>query len=50
MPAERRTMRQRDKRSNDPKQEDRIQLAIEAVSIGRYCSYKAASVQMNVRT
>jgi hypothetical protein len=49
MPAERRSMRQRDKRSNDPKQEDQIQMAIAAVSAGRYSSYKAASIQMNVR-
>jgi hypothetical protein len=34
MPAERRAMRQRDKRSNDPKQEDRIQMAIEGVTVG----------------
>jgi hypothetical protein len=49
MPAERRTMRQRDKRSNDPRQEDHIQMAIEGVSAARYPSYKAASIQLNVR-
>jgi len=49
MPAERRTMRQHDKRSNDPKQEDRIQMAIEGVDAGRYCTYKEASIQMKVR-
>jgi len=49
MPAERRTMRQRDKRSNDPKQEDRIQMAIEGVNTGQYGSYKVASVQLKVR-
>jgi len=50
MPAEQCTMRQCDKQSNDPKQEDCIQMAIEAVSTGHYRSYKAASIQMNVRT
>jgi hypothetical protein len=49
MPAERRTTRQRDKRSNDPKQEDRIQSAIEAVNAERYRSFKEASIQMKVR-
>jgi hypothetical protein len=49
MPAKQRAMRQRDKRSNDPRQEDRIQMAIEGVSVGRYRSYKAVSVQLNVR-
>ena len=48
MPAEQR-MRQRDKRSNDPRQEGRMQMAIEGVSTGRYGSYKAASIQLNVR-
>jgi hypothetical protein len=49
MPAERRPMRQRDKRSNDPRQEDRIQMAIEGVNAGRYRSFKAAAVQLKVR-
>jgi hypothetical protein len=49
MPAERRPIRQRDKRSNDPKQEERLQKAIEGVEAGRYDTYKAASVQLNVR-
>lgn len=49
MPAERRTIRQRDKRSNDPKQEERIQMAIEGVDRGKYSSYKAASIQLKVR-
>jgi hypothetical protein len=49
MPAERRTMQQRDKRSNDPKQEDLIQMAIKGVDAGRYNTYKEASIQMKVR-
>jgi hypothetical protein len=49
MPAERCAMRQRDKRSNDPRQEDRIQMAIEGVNAGRYRSFKAAAVQLKVR-
>ena len=49
MPAERHAMRQRDKRLNDPKQEDHIQMAIEGVSAGKYSSYKAASIQTKVK-
>jgi hypothetical protein len=49
MPAERHTMCQRDKCSNDPKYEEHIQMAIEAIDAGKYNSYKAASIQMNVR-
>jgi len=42
-------MHQRDKRSNDPKYEEHIQMAIEAIDAGKYNSYNAASIQMNVR-
>ena len=49
MPAERRTVHQCDKRSNDPKQEDRIQMAIEGVNTEHYHSYKAASIELKVR-
>ena len=49
MPAKQCAMRQRDKRSNDPRQEDCIQMVIEGVSAGRYRSYKVASIQLNVR-
>ena len=49
MPAEQHAMHQHNKHSNDPKQEDRIQMAIEGVSAGKYSSYKAASIQMKVK-
>jgi hypothetical protein len=50
MPAKRRTLCQHDKRVNDPRYEERIQMGIEGVSAGRYHSYKAASIQLNVST
>jgi len=49
MPAERCAMRQHDKCSNDPRQEDRIQMAIEGMNAGCYRSFKAAAVQLKVR-
>jgi hypothetical protein len=49
MPAEQCTMQQRDKCSNDPKQEDLIQIAIKGVDAGHYNIYKEASIQMKAR-
>ena len=43
MPADRRSMRLRDRCYNDPGQEDRIQRALEAVNAGVYRSFKLAS-------
>ena len=52
MPAVRRshsTTRHRDRRSNDPKYDERIQSTIDAVLMGHYKSFRAASKETRVR-